>query len=125
MGKLASIFVIARHIDNGLGALEILLQFGCGQGGVLLLDGGEILRGVLASLKTRRAEKNDRVLDLFTAEPGQWLLILREHAQDASIGAVEEWFVLIRNRSGFRCSVILNSSFRSLEARLAIAQMPT
>ena len=56
-------------------------------------------RGAL-SFEARRAEKDYRVLNLLAAKARQRFLILGQDSQDASIGTVEEGFVLIRQRRG-------------------------
>ena len=72
-----------------------------GEVGCFSLDRSKVCVGDLASLKPGGAEENDGVLDLFAAEAGQRLLVFRQHAQNAAVGAVEERFVLIGDRRGF------------------------
>ena len=68
---------------------------------VVLFYSGEIVFGGIAPLKARGAEEDDRVLNLFAAKTGERFLIFGEDAKNAAVGAAEERFVLIGQRSGF------------------------
>jgi len=48
-----------------------------------------------------RSEEDDGILDLLAAKAGERFLIFREDAQNASIGAVDELWVLVGQRGGF------------------------
>ena len=54
--------------------------------------------GFFAAAETRRAEKDDGVLDLFAAKPRQRLQVLRNDADEASVGAIQEAGVFIGQR---------------------------
>ena len=102
VGELPGVLVVARHVDSGLGALHILLKFLSRGRRVIFLKSGQRLRGSFAALKPRGAEEHDGVLDLLAAEAGQRLLVFGQHAQDASVRAVEKRLVLIGNGSGLQ-----------------------
>ena len=55
----------------------------------------------MLSLEACRPEKYYGVLDLLTAKTSQRFLVLREHAEDATVRAVKERFVLVGNGGGF------------------------
>lgn len=100
VGELARVFVVAGHVNAGLGALQIAfaLRGGCS---LVLLEVGKAFRRISVPLKARRAEKDNGVLDLLAAKAGERFLIFGEHAENAAIGAVEEGFVLVGYGRGF------------------------
>jgi hypothetical protein len=116
MGELAGVFVVASHFDGGLGALELQLRGLTGGdlrglGGLLVAGRGlhgagvfqefQFMAGFFATVKARRAEEDDGVLNLLAAEAGERLHVLGDDADEAAIGAVEEGGVLIGQRGGF------------------------
>ncbi len=100
VGEAAGIFVVTGHVDGGKGALQILFMLRGWSFGVVFFGGGQILLGCVASLKAGGAEKDDRILDLFAAKAGERLLIFGQDAENASVGTVEERFVLVGQRRG-------------------------
>ena len=101
MSEAACVFVIARHVDAGLGEFQILFELHGWRGRVILLDGREGLAGILVSLKAGGAEEDDGVLYLLAAEARQGFLIFGHDAEDASIRAVEERWIFVRHWRGF------------------------
>src|ERR1700691_3110332 len=55
----------------------------------------------LAALEPRRSEKHYCVLDLLPAKTRQGLRILRQNAENSSVGTIEKRSVLIRQRRAF------------------------
>src|SRR5215467_9078301 len=63
--------------------------------------------GFRPAVKPRRAEENDGVLDAFPSEASQRLLVFGKDAKNASVGAVEELLVLIRQRRAIVAVLII------------------
>jgi hypothetical protein len=101
VGEAARVFVVTGHVDGGEGALEIFFLLGCGELFAIFFRRGQILLSGVAALEAGGAEEYDRVLDLFAAEAGERFLIFGEDAENASVGAAEERFVLVSERGGF------------------------
>ena len=99
-GQPARVFVVAGHVDRGLGALHVLGLLRGGNVSAVAADFGQAVRGVVAAVDAGRAEEDDRVLDLLAAEARERLAVLGQQAQDSAVGTVEKWFVLIREGSG-------------------------
>src|SRR5579862_5238629 len=83
--------------------------------GVIFFDRGQVLPGGAVALEAGRAEEHDGILDLLAAKARQRLLVFGKDAQNAPIRAVEEWLVLIRQRSRFES---LRHFFRHVLTRL-------
>ena len=64
---------------------------------------------VFVEVKTRRSEEDHRILDLFPAKPRERFGVLRHDAQNPSIRAIQEWFVLIRKWCAFAFVVIAHA----------------
>ena len=60
--------------------------------------------GLLASAKPRRAEEDDRVLNLLAAETGEGLEVLRDNANEAPIRPIEKVRILVRQRCALQRS---------------------
>ena len=128
--QAARVFVVARHLHGGHGALELQNAgaAGCDLAclGRLLVAGRRIDRasvfqelqgviGLFAPAEARRAEEDHRVLNLLAAEARQRLQILRDDADGTAVGAVEERGVFKGQRRGierWRRAVAGNDSLR-------------
>ena len=75
--------------------LQVFFELLGGCASVFCLSVARFFAACFASVETRGAEEDDRVLNLFAAEARQRFLIFRQDSKDASVGAVEERFVLI------------------------------
>src|SRR6185437_14901165 len=94
IGHAARIFVVARRVHAGDGSLEFgFLLF---IGGAFAFDRGKIFLRGLAVVKARGAEKDDRVLNLLTAEACKRLAVFGKDAENAAVRAVQKLFVLVR-----------------------------
>jgi hypothetical protein len=99
--EAARVFVVAGHVDGGARALQIVFMVGGREVCFIFFYAGEILPGGIASLKARRAEKDNGVLDLLPAKTRERFLIFGEDAQDAAVGAVDEGLILVGQGRGF------------------------
>ena len=100
--QTARVFVVTGHIDGSKGLLQVLFLLWGGRFRVVFFRCRQILPCGGASLKAGRAEEDDRVLDLLAAKTRQRFLVLRQNAQNASVGTAEEGFVLVGQGRGLK-----------------------
>ena len=100
VGEPAGVFVVASHIDGGLGALHAVACCAADSLRAVAAHFGQAVVGVVAAVDARRAKEDDRVLDLLAPEARQRLDVLRQQAQNSAVRTVEKWFVLIRQGGG-------------------------
>ena len=92
----AGVLVVTRHLDIGLGAPDAGLLLRWGQRGrARLLQQMQAFFRLRAAVEAGRTEEDDGVLNAFPPEARQRLLVFGQDAQDAAIGAVEEFLVLV------------------------------
>ena len=124
------VFVVAGHLHRRHGALELqlrrlargdlhgfgrLLMAGSRLRGAGVFQQFQLMIGLLAPAKTRRAEEDHRVLNLLAPETRQRLQILGDNADGPPVGAVQERSVLISQRRGIerrRRAVLRNDGTR-------------
>ena len=101
-GQLARVFVVASHVDGGLGAFHDALSLACcaAEAGAVVAEFGQTVRGVVVAVNAGGAEEYDRVLDLFAPEARERLAVLGQQAQNSAVRTVEKWLVLISKGSG-------------------------
>src|SRR6266478_9342131 len=100
-GKPARVFVVASHVNCGLGALHVLGLLCGGNLCAIAADCGQTVAGIVAAVDAGGAEEDDRVLNLFAAEARERLAVLGQQAQNPAVRTVEKRFVLISEWSGF------------------------
>ena len=60
--------------------------------------------GFFASAKTGGAEEDDGVLNLLAAETGEGFKVLRNNANEAAVGAIQKFRILVGQRCAFQRS---------------------
>src|SRR5438445_13053656 len=100
-GKPARVFVVASHVNGGLGAFHLLGLLCGGNLCAVAADCGQTVAGIVAAVDAGGAEEDDRILNLLAAKARKRFAVLGLQAQNPAVRTVEEWFVLISEWSGF------------------------